>query len=845
MGDGNDTITADNTGTDVTSTADTINGAGGIDTISIFSDGAAFALPKLSNIEIAYIYDQDADLNLSVASVADLEQVHLVRSDGAFGLTLGTNATTAAVNDIVLTGDGGDAGITVTYGATVTAGTLNVNGITTAGSDADENLNMAGTKLATANISAVTTKSSIDNVAVGAASAINLDAAVDFTVGALATTSTKATLTVSGAGKVTLGQIDNGITSIVATDNTGGLVLTAPADSKDAIFTLSSAADKVTTDDDGFAATDKFAIDAGDGEDTLIIANDADVNTTGEGARYTNFEIIQRAINANLDVSGFGASTTITKAVLGDGGLTNMQAALAQGITLTADNAGSTFSLKTATGSSDTLSVTSKNATATASADLTTASIDGFEVLNFTANSGSSGDKTTVTITTADQLKTVNLAGSNLVVIDVANDTAKLTALDASANTAGTTITVGAQTGALVVTGSEKVDGITLEAAGSGGTQTINAGSGKDVIGSTVAIATAAVIDGGADEDTVSFSDSNSTTNTLTIGDNSFANMSNVEVIDFSGAIAGDLVWTIGGFANALATAAGGTLKITGDTFATGAAADDITIDASVMTSGNSINVNIKNTDADDGAASDIAVTGSNGDDTLAIEEATADSANIITVTSGKGNDTVTIKTSASQDGKIVISSGDGDDTIVLTGATTDASVADNVITPGAGNDTIKLDSEGGDTDFTIVTGATAAANGVDTITDFTQGSGGDVYKPDAFLDASAMNAKVAANPGGSSDVSDDVSLLVDIAGGQDITTAAGLTTALAAGGEYSNIDMGASKKAVLVTAASSDAAVAQNIFFATSDAAGNISVTLVGTITGDIDSFVAANFAI
>ena len=852
LGDGNDSITADNTGTDVTSTADTIDGAGGTDTISIFSDGAAFALPKLSNIEIAYIYDQDADLNLSVASVADLEQVHLVRSDGAFGLTLGANATTAAVNDIVLTGAGGDAGITVTYGAAVTAGTLYVNGITTAGADADEDLNMAGTKLATANISAVTTKSSIDNVAVGAASAINLDAAVDFTVGALATTSTKATLTVSGAGKVTLGQIDDGITSIVATDNTGGLVLTAPANSKDAVYTLSSAADKVTTDDDGFATADKFAIDAGAGEDTLIIADDADVDTAGEGARYTNFEILQRAINANLDVSVFGTDTSIVKASIGDGGLTNMQAALAGAITVTADNAGSTFSLKTATGTSDTLDVTLNNATSTASADFATATVDGFETMNVTVNSGDAllstgADLTAVSFTSAANLKTLDVNGSKAVNVDASSNATKLTSIDASDLVGGLQLSTAGQTGALVVTGSSAVDKITLGAVGAGGTVSVDAGAGKDIITTTIAIADAQAIDGGADSDTLALSDNITTTNTTTISDTLFNSLSNIEVIDFASAtLTGKLVFTVGGFADRLATNNGGTLKITGDTFALTAAVDDIEIDASAMSAGNSISVDIKDTDAAvAGTVSSISVTGSDGDDVIKITQATAAGDNDISVTSGKGNDTITYVTGNAQDEAIVIDAGDGDDTIDVSAATTDKAVTSNLITGGKGNDTIKLDTEGAATDLTLIMGATAAANGVDTITNFTQGTGEDVLNIDAFLNATAMNAKVGANPGGASDVSGDVQLLVDISGGQDITTADGLTAALAAGGEFSNIDMGASQKTVFVTAANSDASEKQYIFYGTSDASGNVSVTLVGTVVGDIDTWHSDNFNI
>jgi len=165
-------------------------------------------------------------------------------------------------------------------------------------------------------------------------------------------------------------------------------------------------------------------------------------------------------------------------------------------------------------------------------------------------------------------------------------------------------------------------------------------------------------------------------------------------------------------------------------------------------------------------------------------------------------------------------------------------------ITGGAGNDTIVLTETTAAADR-VVLEATAAGNGVDSIIGFTAGTGGDVLVIDAFLNATAMNAVLTANPGAGVNVENDVNLLVDIVDGQDITTAAGLTTALAAGGEYANINMAINSSAVFVTAASSSATT-QNVFYATSDAAGAITVTLVGTISGvDIDNFVAANFNI
>ena len=59
---------------------------------------------------------------------------------------------------------------------------------------------------------------------------------------------------------------------------------------------------------------------------------------------------------------------------------------------------------------------------------------------------------------------------------------------------------------------------------------------------------------------------------------------------------------------------------------------------------------------------------------------------------------------------------------------------------------------------------------------------------------------------------------------------------------------MAASKTAVFVTAADANAGTTQNVFYASSDAGGNITVTLVAQFADtavDINDWVAANFAI
>ena len=857
-GSGNDIFNADNTGaSEVTSTADTLDGStGDSDALNIFSDGTLGAAPSTGNIETLNLYDEDSDFT-ATTTFAGVNTMNFIRGDGQVDFAVGNSVTTVGLQDIAVDGNGGGDGIGVTYGATTTSATLNLTNVTPAGADADEDITVAGTKLTSLTVN-VASASSTDNFTAGSLNSLTIDAAGAFTPGVLSTgtLATAQSLTLKGAGKITVGVIDNDFDTVDGTGNSGGIVATAPATNEDAVITLGSGADTFTTDDDGFATTDKFAVDAGEGEDTLVVAAIADVSTADEAGRYSNFDVVSNGTGDDLNMSLFSSTIDKGTATATASGFLNMSAAMAGDITVTANNDTFTMSLASATGTSDTLSVTSTNTTATTSSDFTTATITGFETLNFAANSGDANlgtalavattDRTGVTFAAAGDLTTVTLTGTKSVDVDLAN-AVKVTTLDASGVAGGAVLTLAANTGALTVTGSDLRDQVELATLGAGGSATINAGGGGDVVTGTIAQATAVVINGDAGTDTLSVSDTNAADATLTISDAMFNDM-NIEVVDFAGAIAGDLVWTVGGFADSMATRNGNNLKITGDTFATGSAADDITIDASAMSAGNSISVDIKNTAAAASKVSDISVTGSDGNDTIKVEEAKAAGANQFALTGGAGDDTITVVTSATQDGKIVVDSGSGDDTIVLTGATTDSAAANNLITPGTGDDTIKLDSEGAATDFTIVAGATAAANGTDTISAFTLGATGDVWKPDAFLNATAMNAALTANPGAGSDVENDVNLLVDIAGGQDITTKAGLEAALASDGEYGNVNMAASKTAVFVTAADANAGTTQNVFYASSDAGGNITVTLVAQFADtavDINNWAGENFAI
>ncbi len=241
---------------------------------------------------------------------------------------------------------------------------------------------------------------------------------------------------------------------------------------------------------------------------------------------------------------------------------------------------------------------------------------------------------------------------------------------------------------------------------------------------------------------------------------------------------------------------------------------------------------------------------------------------NLLTQDESEKDISITLDTSAYTAGIRLVNLG-GDSTsegtnTINASSQTDANIALTLtggfsvdsITGGSGNDTITGGAgadllTGGDGADTFVFANTAANNGQDTITDLTVGAGGDVLNFSAFTPyggiqpyflPSVLTANVSP---GSGNVTNLISRLVDIAGGQDITTAEGLTTALAVGGEYANLDLVANAKAIFITSASSDPGN-NFVFYATSDATGAVTATLVGTLSNvDIDNFVLSNFLV
>ncbi len=545
---------------------------------------------------------------------------------------------------------------------------------------------------------------------------------------------TNGAITISGDATLVelTAALDNTIKTIDASGLTSGGVKATLGTLATQSFTGGAGADTITTG----AAPTSGTIAAGAGSDLLILGANTHMDTALEAAKFTGFETVQTAAAAT---TGFdmGLMTSLTGLKVAATGAnantyTNLSAAQAANIDIIGaiNAAGVSFSLVSDTGTSDVLSIdigndTVKTGTAIDADSLT---FNGFETLNVNAVHGSGtvtagGNRTsTIATLTSDKATAVNMTGTAFSVENAAltkaatYDATALTGDGGATTNKGLTL-LGALIATSTVKGSDYVDTVTI--GGTGSTYTL--GAGKDAITSTQANLSGSVsVDGGAGTDTITISDAaTATTATFTVTDNSFANVTNTEVLSISAAHVGNIVWNLGGYANAMATAAGGTLKVTATAFAQGATADTVTINASGLSGSNALDLTFTNTvvATTANAGNDVFTGGAGADKfTITYDAADTDDNSDITVNAGAGNDTITLVVSAASTtatGTLKLNGQGGDDTIV-------GSANIDTITGGLGTDTM---TGGTGADIFIVSTAThsnaATAGAIDKITDF------------------------------------------------------------------------------------------------------------------------------
>ena len=720
----NDTFTADNSsavaGTDVTSTADSLNGGEGTDTINIFSDGAAAALPALTSVETANFYDQDADVDMSASPQASLTELNFHRGDGDVAITIGENVTTVGLLDMTV---GDDMDLVLDADATST--TLNVSGLTGLTGD-DVIYTGAALDSVTAN---VLTDSTFGALNVAGASSVTINATGDLTlVDGVTTTDADATLTLTGAGAVDLSALDTGVLNLNASANTGGMTVQI-GNADDTVIVGSAGNDVITASSDGaVVAGDALSVDAGEGTGDVLVNVAGAISNATEGADYTNFEILRSGIDQ--DVSLIDGITNL-QVLAAAGGLTfsGLDATNANAIEVRG-NVGTdlTLTLDDATGAADSMTLDLKSTTATNNVTVAGLSVIGVETLNIVATTGTATTDSTVAFgnVDTDDLTSIIVSGSADFALTTTNLDAVMT-IDATELTGDFTVT-GALTAGSVVNAGAGGDAATVSSTL--GT-TYNMGDGDDTV--TAALATLVadgtddtVVNGGDGDDTLTISDA-----AATLTDNHFTYVSNMEAFETAGTGATSVTTGAGfnaAFADGVTVTTGALLATVGYTLSAGLA----TMDMDVTVDGDLI--------VGDAAAESIAVTTGSGNDTVVVDAAA-------------------FVSDATTTGTIVVSTGAGTDDITVTVGTIadDAFAQPITIDAGTGKDTITITKVNGDDGTTILSGALFTVDAGDSnttaydeITGFDIGSASTVSDTLDFTGTSAVGTLATSTDFGS-----------------------------------------------------------------------------------------------
>lgn len=416
-------------------------------------------------------------------TISDVNNASLTLANTISSVTLNNYGAASAINSNALTtlSLSGTAGtLTVTDAATVkqTALALTVNGLS-----GTNTLTLTNNQLATLNVTAGATASTLANIVNG----------------------TVTTMNVAGAGALTLTSIAGltGLTAVNAATNTGGVTLGS------ALLTTTAFTGGTGNDSVIVAATHTKAIAMGTGNDTVALAGALGVGGSIDGGLagndtlvldaaafaltgVTGFETLSLGANATgaYDATGFTAlSTNATVAAT-----TFNSVAANAGLTLNGVNGLVTYNLANSAGTTDVLALSLVGA-ATGANSVTAA---GIETVNITAsNSTAVAIVQTLTLSAA-AATTVTVTGGALTSVVLVNTDTTITSLNASAVAGGNfTWTTGALAAASTITGSATGINTVTIAVGSL-SNTYVGGAGNDLITSNNIVANTVTLGNGA-----------------------------------------------------------------------------------------------------------------------------------------------------------------------------------------------------------------------------------------------------------------------------------------------------------------------------------------------------------
>ena len=762
-GAGNDTfnavianVTAANTTGTTIQAGDAVAGGAGTDTLSISVTGgtagsnAAVTLTGIEKVLVSNVNGTTQSISLALADSSLTTVGH--SSSNTSSVTTFTGLSKIVASEL----SNGDAGITLTYNATVIAGTADTASLTLSNQTGGT---FTSTGIETLNVASNTSANTV-TLAAG-----------------------PTTVNVSGAAKLTLGALDTGITTLNASTNTGGVVATLSSTAT-AVITGSSAADTITA---GTNMTGAGAVDAGGGTDILVSTADALIAAAADGARFTNFETMSilstglvngaqtRAQNM-AQISGITTINVTSSRVDGQAAnathgvtLTNL-AATTNTLNVTglvnADTTANTDGLDVTvtatralntTADAITVNLGTSTATVGTTGTATGAAIAGAVTLalslaneeSITINSlgGTSGTNflaaitdTAATSVTATGARALSFASMSSTVVTSINASAMTAAFIMGTNAGAVASTISGGTGADTLTGGSAADNISGGAGndsitGAAGADVITGGDGADTIvggagidnlsggagndtfnvttiGDFTGLATAEVVSGGADTDNLSFSQ---TATALTIAAADLTGISGIETITINGTTAaGSITLT-----DAVYTANGATTLSIVDGLLDGNTTGTLTVNASALTSANSISVT-----ANTVTGNNDTLTGGAGNDTFFFSTVAGLEATD-TVVGGAGTlDTISLSAAAAvtavMDGVTLV------ERVVITGNAADASitVGQDTVIAAAGTLTVDASSMtlGGTIELTYAGAAITTTTKIQNVT----GSAGD-----------------------------------------------------------------------------------------------------------------------
>ncbi len=478
-GAGNDIIFGANGTTDTFTTPDIIQGGGGTDRFNLTLDaGGAVAAATVSGVENWFVRDVGAaatiDFNTFSGETAvwnDRSTSNVTFNNIASGGTIGIKG-----DSVVTVGT-----TTFKYSSTSSPFNMIIDGGVKGGNNIT-NTSVAALGATITSSGAANTVGTIQTDAAALNPATTLNANADLTATAITGHKAGATLTITGAHKVSIGTLEANVDTVSASGLTGNLTLVLDAE-VDTVVTSGSGDDTFTTG----AVLTTGSVAAGSGTDTLIVANTTHVATSTLGGKYTGFETLQ--VNDGVTIAASSVSGITAVKVNGAGsatGLTGLSATQAGAITLVGGAAGViTLGVSGAgtVGQIDTVNITANDgSTTTNTLTLTAPVITDVEKLVLNAAS----DNIVVTaLTSAEALSSITITGGKTTSVTSGNITVEAnTIVDGSAATGALTLDFGgivgsATTAAMAITGGSKGDTIT---ASGGAADLINGGDGIDII---------------------------------------------------------------------------------------------------------------------------------------------------------------------------------------------------------------------------------------------------------------------------------------------------------------------------------------------------------------------------